>query len=93
MKQLNKAEFLELFDPSIHQAILDNMKRYPDATAMVCFENLQLDSSRCGARSALVVGPSNTFKSVEFCQGKWLHDLPSQRQYPTSWASREDLLR
>lgn len=91
MKQLTAKEFLSLFDPSVHDQIKAAAKRYPNATAVVCFENLDMCSSELGHRSALVVGPDNTFTSVEDCRGKHLNDLPSQRQYPVSWCPTGEL--
>jgi hypothetical protein len=88
MQALSKTEFLSLFDESVHAAIMEQFNRFPDAEAVVCFENLAFDSSNFGARSALVVGPSNTFKSIGECDGKWINDLPSQRQYPVSYLTR-----
>ena len=85
LKQLTRDEFLSHFDPSVHARIKAAVVRYPDAEAVVIFENVAFDSSAFGDRQALVVGPSNTFKSVEFCEGKWLNDLPSQRQYPQAF--------
>lgn len=58
-------------------------------TAMVCFENLQMDSSSFGARSAMPVGPGwTTFHDLKLITeaagtGPHLNDLPSQRQYAT----------
>lgn len=92
MKQLTVEEFTEAFDPSVRARIRNVIEvSYPDAVAVVVFENVAFDSSEFGARSALPVGPSNTFKSVEFCEGKWLNDLPSQRQYPQGFIPAEAL--
>lgn len=90
-KRLFAAKFLEQFDPSIHDAIKQAVLRYPDCEAVVCFMNEAMDSSSFGERQALVVGPSNTFKSVADCEGKWLKDLPSQRQYPQNWCPAAEL--
>jgi len=85
MREIPKAEFLAEFDDSIHSDIEKAFERYPDCEALVMFENQDFCSSEFGRRQCLVVGPSNTFKSVEDCKGKWLNDLPSQRQYPASY--------
>jgi hypothetical protein len=85
MQHISMPELLELFDESVHQAILDAADRY-DATYIVVFENHNFDSSAFGARTAMTVGPNNTYKSPAECEGKWLNDLPSQRQYPTAYA-------
>ena len=91
MQQLKVHEFFKLFDPEVHQDIINSVRKYPDAEAVVVFENVAFDSSQFGRRSALVVGPSNTFTSVEFCKGRWLYDLPSQRQYPQSFIPAADI--
>ncbi len=92
MKQLNAQEFLALFDPSIHEAITRQVRvTFPDATHMVCFEDVELRIKLDRARTAVVVGPANTFKSPADCEGKWLNDLPSQRQYPVSYVNADEL--
>lgn len=93
MKEVTKEEFLSLFDPTISWKIIEAIKRYPDAVAVVRFVNMDMSSSSLGQSSALVVGPSNTFKSIEDCKGKWLNDLPSQRQYPDEYCLRDELLK
>ena len=93
MKQLiNHFEFLELFDPSIHQTIIDKCKEYK-ADYVVCFENQDLSSSECGRRTAMPVGENNTYKTLAKVKGKWLNDLPSQRQYAAYYISSDNLLR
>jgi hypothetical protein len=93
IKQVSKAEFLKRGQFDAAMPIQGVFKLYPDAVAVVLFENQNMSSSRMGEATALAVGPSNTFKSVADCEGKWLKDLPSQRQYPTVWCSREDMLK
>lgn len=92
MKFVPASEFIALFDPSVHSALLDSLRRYPDAIAMVEFENMDMCSSHLGDRSAMLVGPSNTYKSVNECDGRWLNDLPSQRKYANRWCLAEDLV-
>lgn len=92
MKEVSKEEFLELFDPSVHDKLREALERYPGAEGLVCFTNVAFDSSSFGKRTAIVVGPSNTFTSFKFCEGKWLNDLPSQRQYPDEYVKREVFL-
>jgi hypothetical protein len=93
VRKVSREEFLAMFDPRVYDTLRSTLERYPDAEALVCFENLAFDSSAFGDRSAVVVGPSNTFRSVADCVGKWLNDLPSQRQYASAWVSREDFLK
>lgn len=86
MRQLKETEFLDLFDPSTHNAILAAAARYPDCEAIVCFENQQMDSSQFGNRAALVVGPSNS-RTLADClkEGARLGDVPSRFQYPVAY--------
>jgi hypothetical protein len=86
LKRLRETEFFELFDPECHNAILAAAARYPDAEGIVCCEVLDLCSSQCGHRSALVVGPSNSW-TLEFVATTpfRLGDVPSRFQYPTAY--------
>ena len=74
-------EFLNDFDSSLHEQLKTISCRY-GVVALVLFENVQMDSSAFGRRTALAVGPNCTYKSVAACEGRWLNDSPSQRQYP-----------
>lgn len=83
MKSVKESEFLALFDLTVHNAILASAARHPDCEALVCFENQQMDSSEFGRRSALVVGPSNTYTLQDVQkEGCRLGDVPSRFQYP-----------
>lgn len=90
MKQLNREEFLAQFDPEVHTAIITAAIKNR-AIAVVMFENQQMDSGYFGERTALCVGLTCTYQTVADCEGKWLNDLPSQRQYPQTWISGLDL--
>lgn len=96
---LNKEEFVERLlqqcqFPEV-EALLDAYKaglnRYPDAIGVVLWVVLQMDSSRFGDSMVLIIGPSNTYKTVADCEGKWLGDLPSERRYPVAFITREEL--
>jgi hypothetical protein len=91
IKQLSATAFLSQFDASVHSQIADRVKRY-GASAVVLFENEDFSSSQFGQRTALVVGPQNTYTSVEACEGKHLNDLPSQRQYAKVWCPAAEIL-
>lgn len=84
LKELTREAFFALFDLDVHSQ-LENQLTRPGVEALVVFECQQMDSSSFGNRSALVVGKPFTYKSVADCEGKWLKDLPSQREYPTSF--------
>lgn len=91
MKQLTSKEFLAKFDDSVHDALMSTMNLYPDAESFVVFENHDMWSSQMGARTAMICGPSNTYKSWRDTEGKWLGDLPSQRQYAYEYCLISDL--
>jgi hypothetical protein len=60
-----------------------------DVDGLISFENQQMDSSSFGVRTQVAYGPGCTYKKPEDVEGKWLNDLPSQRQYPVSYAEKE----
>jgi hypothetical protein len=60
-------------------------KRFPDDTHAVIFVNLDFSSSQFGHWTVMVVGPTETYKTLTDIDGSWLHDLPSQRQYPSAY--------
>lgn len=82
LKEITLDELIADFHPALHDTLREKLA---DADALVVFENLQLDASECGQTTAVQVGPGKTYTSVESCEGKWLHDLPSQRQYAVSF--------
>lgn len=84
IKEMSKAEFLALFDPSVHAAI-EKSVAVNQATAVVCYENLQLDSLMRGFRSALTVGgPASTY-TLEQAAAHHLGSVPSRFQYPVAF--------
>jgi hypothetical protein len=91
MEQMTKDAFMKELGTATLGDITRALRNFPDATAVVLFRNQNFDSSRFGAQSVIVVGPSNTFKSPEDCKGKWLFDLPSQRQQPVAWCPRAEI--
>ena len=93
IRELSIGDFLALCDESVHSAILQAAARYPDRTALVCFENIDLSSSQLGHRTACVVGPSNTFRSLEHLTqpGVRLGDVPSRFQYPVAYVTQGEL--
>lgn len=84
IRDITWAQLLGMFSENVHQALDDTMYRWPRALGMIVFENLDVSSSRLGERSAMPFGPDNTIKSLDDVKGKWLNDLPSQRQYPVA---------
>ena len=85
LKYVTIEEILRLFDPVVYPKIREAVKRN-GATHIVVAENLMMDSSSFGKRSALCIGPNCTYKTPADCDGKWLNDLPSQRQYFLSYS-------
>jgi hypothetical protein len=84
MKQVTKEEVMKQMDESVYPAIEVSIVKNK-ATHLVMFENQVFDSSQFGARSVVCVGPECTYKTPQECEGHWLHDLPSQRQYATTF--------
>lgn len=88
MKLITIDELLTHYpDPATREHLVLAWHRYPTAEALVLFENQMLDSSALGTCTTVVVGPENTFPSVEACEGKWLNDLPSQRQHAIAYCT------
>lgn len=80
MDRLTWEEFQAKFPDEVVDA-LRKARMTPGTAALVLSENQQMDSSSFGARTAMRVGPACTYKTWQECEGHWLHDLPSQRQY------------
>ena len=85
MKLIEWDELLGMMHSDVHGAIRSAVERFK-ATHVVLAENQDMCSSHHGERTVLCVGPENTYKHPEECLGKWLGDLPSQRQYFTHYA-------
>lgn len=85
-----KEEFLKHFSITIHQIIIDKFND-PETDGMICFMCQQMDSSRFGHTTAMVYGPNRTYKTVKEVEGHHLYDLPSQREYPISYWSKEEV--
>ncbi len=88
LKQLTREELFALFDAEVHGA-LEHRLAQEHVAGLLVFENLQLDSRELGQRTAVIYGPSCTFKSPAMVEGQHLHDLPSQRQYPVAFYAKE----
>jgi hypothetical protein len=78
--EMSQAELLALFDTSVRNQIIDAAKRL-NAEAVVCMENLQLDSSQCGALTALCCGGNCSLTVQRVLEGR-IGDVPSRFQYP-----------
>jgi hypothetical protein len=84
MKKLTRDELFAMFDKEVHNILTERLNR-PDVTGMVVFVNQDMCSSQLGQSTALIVGPNCTYKSWQETEGKWLNDLPSQRQYAEAY--------
>lgn len=62
----------------------------PETESLVLFANVDPRSSQFGAQTILTVGPTRTYQTLEQIENHWLHDLPSQRQYPQAWVDCTD---
>lgn len=90
MIELTWSEFKDRFDSSVRKklaALLDES----GTDALVMFENVALDSSAFGDRTAIAIGPERTYKTLEECQKGHLNDLPSRRQYATAYVLKTSL--
>lgn len=81
MKELTWQELLDLFDDTVHDA-LQKLRDSDGVDGLVVFENVNLSSSAIGKRTALAYGPDCTYHELDDVEGKYLNDLPSQRQEP-----------
>lgn len=86
MQELTMDAFLEEFDPEVRPKIKEAIARYEGVTHVVMARCEDMWSSMRGHKTAMVVGPNNTYKTLEDCEGKWLGDLPSQRQHFVKYA-------
>ena len=84
LSQISLGQMLALMEESVRNRVLA-LARNPGTTQLVFFENQMLDSSSRGQSTVLAIGPSCTYKTIAEVAGKWLNDLPSQRQYPQFW--------
>ncbi len=80
LQLLEVDEFMSLFDPSVHDTIKTKAREY-SPEYLVCFENLDMCSSRLGERTCLCVGPNNSVQVLDNLPPH-INDLPSMRQYP-----------
>jgi hypothetical protein len=83
-KLITREEFLAQFHDEAQETLIKALAR-PDVTGVVCFENLQMDSSHFGERSGLVFGPGCTYKLLADVLAGRLGDVPSRFKYPVSY--------
>lgn len=85
MEQIILEELVGRMEPEVQDAVRALAAR-DGVTHLVLFENHDFWSSQFGNKTALQVGPDCTYKTPEELVGRFLHDLPSQRQYATAFA-------
>ena len=92
-KKLTIEEYLDLFEPEVHDAIRESLTREGVAGA-VCMVNQVFDSGRFGLRTSMIFGPGCTFKSIEKIErqskpgGIYLTGLPSSASFPERYVDR-----
>jgi hypothetical protein len=91
MKQITIDELFSLFDKEMHDGLVKALD-LPGTDGAVVFENLQLDSSALGQRTAVVYGPGRSAKTYAELGATHLNDLPSRRQYPVALYSKRAIL-
>jgi hypothetical protein len=89
MKKVSWTAFLAALSEDVRERVAESAERL-EATGAALFVNQQLDSSSLGESSVLLFGPKLTYKGPDDLVGKWLFDLPSQRQYAQEFALREE---
>ena len=89
LSRISLGQLLALMDESVQGRVV-TLARNPGTTQLVFFENQVLDSSHLGESSIVAIGPSCTYKTLTEVEGKWLHDLPSQRQHPMFWCDAKE---
>lgn len=85
LKEVTFEEFLKMFDPIMHDRIKKSASDQK-AEYVVCFQNLQMDSSNFGKRTMMVIGPACTSKTVDEIREGHLGQTPSTFQYPVAYA-------
>jgi hypothetical protein len=91
VKSVSKAQFFALFSPPM-QDELEEKWTDEGAAGFVCYENLQMDSSEFGKRTAHVFGPGFAYNSV----GQVVRSVPrlggapSRFQYPVAYCVKYD---
>jgi hypothetical protein len=91
VKLVSKAQLFALFSPHM-QDELEEKWTADGVTGFVCFENLQMDSSEAGKRTAYAFGAGMTYDSAKQLvrEVPRLGDAPSRFQYPVSYCVKYD---
>jgi hypothetical protein len=76
-------DYLALFHESVHDRLTDLLE--PSDEGYVVVENQDFWASRFGERTARIVGPTRGIPTITACEGRWIGDLPSRRQYADAY--------
>jgi len=85
LTEITLSELYKMFHKSVHSD-LDAKIVKTRAEYVVVFENLQMDSSNFGHRSALMIGAQCENKTIDDIRERRLGDVPSRFQYPVHYA-------
>ena len=81
MKYILFHTMLSHFDESLHKSI-KNLASKDGVVNLVEFINQNFSSSEFGRNTVMAIGPGFSYETLNDVKGKFLNDLPSQRQYP-----------
>jgi hypothetical protein len=84
LEKITRDELFAMFDKSV-QDKLNALLAKQGVDGLVVFENEIFVSSDFGARTAVAVGSGCTYKTIAECEGGYLNEPPSQRQYPFAY--------
>lgn len=85
LREISLKELLAMLSPQTRPVVRERAARLK-ASHVVLFENLDMSSSHLGARTALIIGPDCTYKSLDDIREAHLGQVPSVFQYPTCYA-------
>jgi hypothetical protein len=88
VKELSWKEFIKQYDKEVHEAII-NVRKREGVTGVATLQCEVLDSSRCGMLTAMIYGPSCTYKTVDDMLknpgGVYPTGLPSSASFPINF--------
>ena len=92
IRKLSWSEFIAQFDESIRDTLVTCRKK-EGVDGMVMLVNHVMDSSRFGDRTAMIYGPSCTYKSLEMITeqkgGVYITGLPSSASFAESYTTED----
>lgn len=97
MDEISEKQLFGMFGEQVHGKIREKLD-LEMVHGMIVFECVDTCSSNLGRRTAVTYGPGGTIPTLKSANGKWLGDLPSQRQHarwyyvkPTAQEKQDDL--